>query len=89
MRIREDKIPKLKYVAIYRAAPVSAITHWAEIDRIEQYEDTNKKIIYFKNEGVKLEVSVKLGNSDANSMRSPRYTTKEKLLGASEVRNLF
>lgn len=89
VRIREDKIPKLDYVGIYRAAPVSAITHYAKIDRIEQYKDTNKKIIYFKDKAIKLSTPVKLGDSNANSMRSPRYTTKERLLRATEVKNLF
>ncbi|MBN1067586.1 hypothetical protein DVW02_06220 [Clostridium botulinum] len=89
IRIRADKIPKLKYVAIYRAAPISAITHVAEIESIEQYEDTNKKIIYFKDKAIELEQQVKLGDSDANSMRSPRYTTKKKLEKANEVKELF
>lgn len=89
VRVREDKIPKLKHIAIYRAAPVSGITHWAEIDRIEQYKDTNKKIIYFKNTAIELDKPIKLGEKDANSMRSPRYTTKEKLLKANEVKDLF
>lgn len=89
VRIKEDKIPKLEYVAVYRAAPVSAITHYAKIDRIEQYQDTNKRIIYFNGEAIKLDTPVRLGDTDANSMRSPRYTKIEKLLRASEVKNLF
>lgn len=89
VRIREDKVPKLKYIAIYRSAPVSGITHVAEIENIQQYKDTNKKIIYFKDNAIKLDQPVGLGNSDANSMRSPRYTTIEKLKKANEVKDLF
>ena len=89
VRIKNDRIPKIKYVAIYRSAPVSAITHYAEVKEITQYKDTNKKIIYFAGKAIKLENDILLGNTDANSMRSPRYTTKEKLLNAKEISELF
>jgi len=37
IRIADDLLPQLKYIAAYQSAPVSAITHYAEIDRIEPY----------------------------------------------------
>lgn len=89
VRINEKRIDKLKYVAIYRSAPTSGITHYAEIDKIEQYEDTDKKIIYFKSEAIELDNKINLGGINANSMRSPRYTTLKKLLCAKELKDLF
>lgn len=89
VRIKNDRIPKIKYVAIYRSAPVSAITHYAKVKEIAQYEDTNKKIIYFEGKAIKLENKVVLGDTDANSMRSPRYTTREKLIKAKDIKQLF
>ena len=41
-------LDKLKYIAIYQVAPVSAITHYAEIASIEKWSDTNKYILKFK-----------------------------------------
>lgn len=89
VRIHDEKISKLKYVAVYRAAPISAITHYAKIDSFERYEDTKKRIIYFEGNAIELPKPVKLGESEAASMRSPRYTTLEKLLSSNEVKDLF
>lgn len=89
VRIKNDRIPRIKYVAIYRSAPVSAITHYAEVKEITQYKDTNKKIIYFVGKAIELENKIVLGNTDANSMRSPRYTTRERLINAKEISDLF
>ncbi len=41
-RIREDRIGKINYIAIYRAAPVSGITHYAKVDRITQFENRKR-----------------------------------------------
>lgn len=89
VRIKEDKIPKVKYIAIYRAAPVSGITHYAKVKEIKQYQDTNKKIIIFEGSALPLSRTIKLGNTDANAMRSPRYTTLDKLLESNFVKDLF
>lgn len=89
VRILEEKIPKLKYVAVYRAAPISAITHYAKIGSFERFEDTKKRIIYFEGNAIELPKPVKLGDSEAASMRSPRYTTLDKLLSSMEVKDLF
>lgn len=48
IRISVSMLDKIKHIAAYRTAPVSAITHVAEVDRIEKYKDTNKYILYFK-----------------------------------------
>lgn len=55
-------IPKIKYLAAYRVAPISAITHIAAVQKIEQYRDTNKYILYFSDapEDIK---NVKLGKA--------------------------
>lgn len=89
VRIKEDKIPQIKYVACYRAAPVSGITHYAKVKKIKQYEDTDKKEIIFDGEAIELPQAVKLGSTNANAMRAPRYTTLGKLTSASEVEYLF
>lgn len=34
VRIRKDRIPNLKYIAIYVGAPVSKITHYAKIAKM-------------------------------------------------------
>ncbi len=89
VRIREDRIPKIKYVAIYRASPISGITHYAKVKSIQQYNDTKKKIIYFDGSAIELPEIVILGDTNQNAMRAPRYTTIEKLTSAKAVADLF
>src|SRR5690606_13374269 len=54
IRLNASMIPKLKYIAAYQVAPISAITHIAEIEKIDQYRDTNKYIVYFKDPAEKI-----------------------------------
>lgn len=89
VRIRADRIPKINYVAIYRAAPISGITHYAKVKSIQQYKDTKKKIIYFDGSAIELPKIVTLGDTNQNAMRAPRYTTIEKLISAKAIVDLF
>lgn len=88
-RIKEERISKIKYIAVYRAAPISGITHYAKVKKISQYEDTKKKIAFFDNSAIELDQVVKLGTTNANALRAPRYTKLSKLLNAKEVSELF
>ena len=47
VRIHSTMAPQLKYIAVYRTSPTSAITHYAEIRSIEPWKDTNKVVINF------------------------------------------
>ncbi len=89
VRIKEDKIPKIKYVACYRAAPISGITHYAKVKKIKPYQDTDKKIIYFEGDAIELPQIVKLGDTNPNAMRSPRYTSLSKLTSVTQISDLF
>lgn len=33
---------------MYQVAPISAITHYGEVQKIEKYQDTDKYILYLK-----------------------------------------
>lgn len=89
VKIHESRIDKIKHLALYQTAPVSAITHIAKVKSIESYQGTDKKIIYFDGEPIKLPNDVKIGDYKPISMRSARYTTKEKLLNSKEIKELF
>ena len=45
IRISAAMINKIKYIAAYQVAPISAITYLAEVDRIEKYKETDKYIV--------------------------------------------
>lgn len=48
IRIGAAAKKRTKYIAAYQVAPVSAVTHYAEIKEIKPYEDTGRYIVYFK-----------------------------------------
>jgi hypothetical protein len=42
IRISGGMLDKIKYIAAYQTHPVSAITHYAPVDRIEPYGESGK-----------------------------------------------
>ncbi len=90
IRISSSMIDKIKYIAAYQTAPVSAITYFAEVDRIEKYKDTNKYIVYFKEKAQLLKTAVKLGNAGRGvAPQAPRYTNYKKLLDAKTLKDIW
>lgn len=88
IRLNSSMIPKIQYIAAYQVAPISAITHIAEVKSIEQWKDSNKYIIYFTESAEKIK-KVPLGNSKGKAPQSPRYSSKERILNAKSLDNVF
>lgn len=90
IRISTSMLDKIKYVAAYQTAPISAITYIAEVDRIEKYQDTNKYILYFKAKAQQLKVPVQLGKGGKGAApQAPRYTNYSKLIQAKEIKDIW
>ena len=64
-------IDKIKYIAAYQVAPVPGITHIAEVDRIEKYNDTDKYIVYFKDGTTQKIGKVGLGGKKGQAPQAP------------------
>jgi hypothetical protein len=92
VRVKKERIPKLKYIAIYIGAPVSQITHYAPIAEGEkgfEYDVEKKKyIVHFSGPAIELENPIPLGSTLPTATRAPRYTTLERLLTATEYKDL-
>lgn len=88
IRISGGMLPRIKYIAVYRSAPKSAITHYAPVGRIEPYGDSGKYRLVFS-EAAKEIQPIPLGNAVKGTMEGPRYTVLSKLLVASSVADLF
>ncbi|WP_054286381.1 hypothetical protein [Gulbenkiania mobilis] len=84
VRINAKHISKLKFIAAYQVAPVTAITHIAEVEAILPYNDTRKYMIKFKGPATAIAPISRPENSDV-SMQSPRYALREKLLTAKNL----
>lgn len=88
IRLNSSMIPKIKYLATYQVAPISAITHIAEVQSIEQWKDTNKYALYFSGAPKKIK-KVALGRNKGKAPQSSRYSSKARILKASSLDQVF
>ncbi len=80
IRIGAAMKDRIKYIAAYQVAPISAVTHIAEIKDIKPYKDTGKYIVLFNGDAKKIDkVPVKDSN---NAPQGPVYVKKEDLTKA-------
>ncbi len=89
IRISSAMIDKIKYIAAYQVAPVSAITYMAEVAWIDKYEDSNKYIVYFKEGSLKKINSVGLGEKRALAPQGPRYSSSRIILEAKTLNDIW
>jgi len=88
IRIGGGKLKDIKYIAAYQTAPVSAITHYAEVESIEPYGDGGKYKLNFV--GVAKSITpIKLGAAKKGALQSSRYTSYDKLMEAKDIMDLF
>ncbi len=88
IRIAGGKLDQIKYIASYRSSPISAVTHIAEVDRIEPYGEEGKYKLIFTGKAVELGTPVKFDLSPG-AMQSPRYANKERLEKADNLSEVF
>lgn len=89
IRIHGSMIPRIKYVAAYRVAPVSAITHVATVKSIEQWKDSNKYILYFSGPAKKIRPIKLVPKGRVKPLYSSRYTSHERLQKAKTLDEAF
>jgi predicted DNA binding CopG/RHH family protein len=89
IRISSSMIDRIKYIAGYQTAPISAITHYAEVAKIEKYKDTGKYIVDFKEPAKKIGPLKLTKGSKGAAPQAPRYSTYEKLIKAKTLEDVF
>lgn len=89
IRVHSSMIPKIKYIAVYRVAPKSAITHIAAVSSIEQWKDTSKYVINFAKAASEIGPIRLVPKSNVKAPQAPRYTSKERLGAAHDLDEAF
>lgn len=89
IRVSVAMIEKIKYIAAYQVSPVSGITYIAEVDSIQRFKDTNKYIVYFKENSLQKISKVGLGARKGMAPQAPRYTSYRALTSAKTLDDLW
>ncbi len=90
IRIHSSMIPKIKHLAVYRVAPISAITHVAPVQAIEPWKNTNKYVVVFAEPIKETPHPIKLvSKGKVKPLYSSRYTSYERLMNAKTLDEAF
>lgn len=88
IRIGGGMLAKIKYIAAYQSAPVSAVTHVAPVKAIEPYGENGKYRLIFA-EPAKEIAPIPFADAPSGTMQGPRYTSFARLEKAKKVADLF
>lgn len=88
VRISGGMLDRIKYIAAYQTQPVSAITHYAPVSRIEPFGEEGKYRLIFS-EKAKPIGPIPFGDAPSGLMQGSRYTTLAKLKTAKKLTDLF
>jgi hypothetical protein len=92
IRLHTSMIPKIKYIAAYRVAPISAITHVADVapNGIEPWQNSGKYVVNFTEPARKLDHPIRLvPKGKVKAPQSPRYTSYDRLMRAKTLDEAF
>jgi hypothetical protein len=90
IRMSAAMIPQIKWIASYRVAPLSAITHVAKVLKIQPYKDTGKYELVFEAPAEELKKPIQLvPKSTVKALQAPRYTSHARLIAAKDLNEAF
>jgi hypothetical protein len=89
IRIHSSMLPKIKFIAGYRVAPESSITHVAPVASIEQWKDTSKYVVNFKQPAMPIGPIRLVPKGQVKPIYGPRYASKARLDQAKSLDDVF
>ncbi len=88
VRISGGMLDKIRYIAAYQTQPVSAITHYAPVSRIEPYGEGGKYKLVFSESAKPIE-HIPYGDAPQGAMQGPRYTSFSRLQKARKLTDIL
>jgi hypothetical protein len=85
IRIHGSMRPQIRYIAVYRVAPHSAITHIAPVKSIEPWKDTEKFVVNFAEHARVIGPVRHLTEGRVKALQNLRYTTRQRLEAAKTL----
>lgn len=89
VRLHSSMIPRLRHIAAYQVAPVSAVTHIAPIESIEPWKDTGKYVINFSGPASPIGPVPLVPKGRVKALQGLRYTARKRLIGAGNLDGVF
>lgn len=89
IRIHGTMRPQIKYIAAYRVAPTSAITHIAPVRSIEPWKDTDKFVVNFSESAREIGPIPLVKGGRVKALQNLRYTTRQRLEAAKTLEDLW
>ena len=90
VRIHGSMIPKIKHLAVYRVAPVSAITHIAPVQSIEPWHNSGKYVLNFAEAIEETPRPIPMiPRGKVKAPQSIRYTSRDRLMAAKNLDEVF
>jgi len=89
VRIHGTMRPQIKYIAAYRVAPVSAITHIAPVRSIEPWKDTAKFVLNFAEPAKEIGPIPLVKGSRGKALQNLRYTNHQTIEQAKTLDDIW
>ena len=89
IRIHGTMRPQIKYIAAYQIAPTSAITYIAPIQSIEPWKGTGKSVVNFSEPAKQIGPIPLSKGGRVKALQNLRYTSREKLLAAHSLEDIW
>jgi hypothetical protein len=89
VRLSKSLIPQIKYIAAYRVAPISAITHIAKVKQVLPFNNTRKYLIEFDGPAEAISPIPFLPKMNSTRVRSVRYTSRQRLRVARNLTDIW
>jgi hypothetical protein len=89
VRIHGAMRPRIKYIALYQVAPVSAITHVAPVRSIEPWKESDRVVVNFAEPAEPISPIRWVRGGHVKTFQNLRYTTYARLTAAKTLDDIW